>query len=191
MALFRPALEIILKHEGGETVDTGGYTKWGISQKAYPLLDIKNMTIAQMEAIYKRDYWDKIQGDKIKDQNVATVIFDYAVNAGVGAAVKAVQSLVNVPVDGGLGPVTLAAINRAGPSLAGKITQQRIGFYTRLASSNPAKYGKYLKGWIKRAESFFSVAPVATGGAGIALLAIGAIFIVYKRGQNGRTKTAI
>ena len=96
MADFSKALEITLKHEGGETVDTGGYTKWGISQKAYPGLDIKNMTRSQMAAIYRRDYWDKIQGDKIRDQNAAAVLFDYAVNAGTGAATKAAQTVLGL-----------------------------------------------------------------------------------------------
>lgn len=185
MANFRPALEITLKHEGGETVDSGGYTKWGISQKAYPGLDIKNMTRAQMEAIYKRDYWDKIKGDQIKDQNAAAVLFDYAVNAGVGAAVKAAQTVLGVAVDGGLGPQTLAAINRAGAGFAGRLTKYRVSFYTRLATSNPAKYGKYLAGWLKRAESFFKLTPASAAGGGLVLAvgAAGAFYMLKKKGM--------
>lgn len=183
MANFKKALEITLKHEGGETVDTGGYTKWGISQKAYPGLDIKNMTRSQMEAIYKRDYWDKIKGDQITDQNAAAVLFDYAVNAGVGAAVKAAQTVLGVAVDGGLGPQTLGAINRAGSGFAGQLTRYRVSFYTKLATSNPAKYGKYLAGWIKRAESFFRLTPAKAAGGGLflALGAAGAFYVIHQR----------
>ena len=185
MANFRRALEITLKHEGGETVDTGGYTKWGISQKAYPGLDIKHMTRSQMEAIYKRDYWNKIKGDQITDQNAAAVLFDYAVNAGVGAAVKAAQTVLGVAVDGGLGPQTLAAINRAGAGFAGRLTKYRVSFYTRLATSNPAKYGKYLAGWLKRAESFFKLTPASAAGGGLVLAvgAAGAFYMLKKKGM--------
>ena len=187
MADFSKALEITLKHEGGETVDTGGYTKWGISQKAYPGLDIKNMSRSQMAAIYRRDYWDKIQGDKIRDQNAAAVLFDYAVNAGTGAATKAAQTVLGITVDGGFGPQTLAAINAAGAAFAGKLTQYRISFYTKLAASNPAKYGQYLKGWIKRAESFFKLTPAKAGGGAfaVALLTVGGVML-YKRNKGKR-----
>lgn len=182
MANFRQALEITLKHEGGETVDTGGYTKWGISQKAYPGMNIKAMTRAQMEAIYRRDYWNKIKGDEIADQTAAAVLFDYAVNAGTGAAVKAAQTVLGVPVDGGLGPKTLAAINREGPAFAAALTRYRVSFYTKLARSNPAKYGKYLAGWLRRANSFFRLTPAKAGGGVVFALGVaGAIYYYQKR----------
>jgi len=184
MADFRKALEITLKHEGGETVDTGGYTKWGISQKAYPNLDIKNMTRAQMEAIYKRDYWDKVLGDQIKDQASAAVLFDYAVNAGVTAATKAAQRILGVGVDGVAGPKTLAAINKMGPNFASLLTKQRMQFYTRLAESNPAKYGIYLKGWLKRAQSFFDLTPSTAGGGLAIAAALTGVYLYLKKRER-------
>jgi lysozyme family protein len=184
MAEFRPALEKTLRWEGGETVDTGGYTKWGISQKAYPSLDIKNMTHEQAVGIYRRDYWNKIQGDLIISQAVANVIFDWAVNAGTGAATKQIQKILGLKQDGGFGPVTLAAVNRRGPALANEITQARRGFYERLAAMDPAKYAKYLRGWLKRADDFFfetadkagQLAPVAIIGA--------LVFWLYRRNKR-------
>lgn len=187
MADFLKALEITLRHEGGTTVDTGGYTKWGISQKAYPTLDIKNMTRQQMQEIYRRDYWNKIFGDQIKNQEAAAVLFDYAVNAGVGAAVKAAQNVLGFTgkdIDGGMGPKTLDALNAAGQKFGNKLTEYRIGFYTRLANSDPAKYGKYLAGWIKRAQSFFNVTPAKAGGGALVLLAFAGAFFWYTRTQG-------
>lgn len=192
MAQFAPALALTLKWEGGETVDTGGYTKWGISQKAYPNLDIKNMTRAQMEGIYKRDYWDRIQGDKISDQGAANYLFDYAVNAGTGAAIKAAQTVLkqrfgkSVTIDGGMGPQTLAAINAAGSAFGPALAKYRADFYKALAARDPAKYGRYLTGWLKRAGSFFSSAPAKAGGGLLVLL--GSLAAVYylrsaKRGK--------
>lgn len=37
--------------------DPGGETKYGISKKAYPQLDIKNLTLEDALALYYRDYW--------------------------------------------------------------------------------------------------------------------------------------
>lgn len=183
MSLFAPALAVTLKWEGGETVDTGGYTKWGISKKAYPNLDIKNMTRAQMESIYKRDYWDRIQGDKISDQGAANYLFDYAVNAGTGAAVKAAQTVLKqrfgkpVTIDGGMGPQTLAAINAVGAAFGPALAKYRTDFYRALAARDPDKYGRYLTGWLKRAGSFFSAAPAKAGGGLLVLL--GSLAAVY------------
>jgi len=161
MADIIPALEKTLKWEGGYTVDTGGKTKFGISQKAYPNLDIPNLTIEQAREIYRRDYWNRIQGDYIRSQKTAAALFDYAVNAGVSKSVKAAQAALKakgypVTIDGVLGAGTLAAINSQGDNLADLITQERVKFYEALVKSNPAKYGVYLKGWLKRAHSFFS-----------------------------------
>jgi lysozyme family protein len=161
MANIIPALEKTLKWEGGYTVDTGGKTKFGISQKAYPDLDIPNLTIEQAREIYRRDYWNRIQGDFIKSQKTAGALFDYAVNAGVSKALKAAQTVLKrrgfpIAVDGKIGASTLAAINATGDILGDLITQERISFYEELVKQNPAKYGTYLKGWLKRAHSFFS-----------------------------------
>jgi lysozyme family protein len=195
MASFGPAVEKTLRWEGGLTTDTGGLTNYGISQNAYPALDIRRLTIDGAKAIYKRDYWDKVQGDKIADQKTAEALFDWAVNAGTGAAVKAAQRLLGFTgkaIDGGLGPNTLAAINRAGPSFSNTLTQARITFYENLAASNPAKYGIYLKGWKKRALAFFDIAAARAKGSAPALSAVlivaGAIWLYKQRAKHDRPK---
>src|SRR5574337_419321 len=35
-------------------------TKFGISAYAYPLLDIRNLTLDEVKAIYLRDYWNAL-----------------------------------------------------------------------------------------------------------------------------------
>jgi lysozyme family protein len=188
MARLFPALETTLKWEGGYTIDTGGKTKFGISQNAYPNLDIPNLTLDAAKAIYKRDYWDRIKGDQIKDQGLANVVFDLAVNAGVGQASKMLQQAANdmgarIATDGAIGPQTLAAVNRLpGSQLANLLTKKRIEFYRGLAASNPAKYGKYLAGWLRRAGSFFLANAPAAGGSLLAVGVIGAItYYLWKR----------
>ncbi|HMY41320.1 MAG TPA: glycosyl hydrolase 108 family protein, partial [Marinagarivorans sp.] len=120
MADFELAIVKTLAREGGSKYtetpgDTGGATKFGISQRAYPQLNIKNLTEAEAKAIYKRDYWDKIKGDLIANQGIAESIFDFAVNAGIKTASKLAQaaaceiSAVNRPpsfIDGVIGNAT-------------------------------------------------------------------------------------
>lgn len=67
--------------------DPGGETKYGISKRAYPRLDIKNLTLEDASAIYKRDYWNAAGCDDL-DDSLALVVFDTAVNCGVGRAKK-------------------------------------------------------------------------------------------------------
>ncbi|MDX1314307.1 MAG: glycosyl hydrolase 108 family protein [Eudoraea sp.] len=162
MANFKKAVEIVFKNEGYDQIvtDTGGLTKWGISAKAHPNVDIRNLTKADAEAIYKEKYWDVIKGDQITDQANAEAIFDHAVNAGPGEATKLAQDSLNalgfnLKVDGGLGPLTLNALNKVDSfTFLPQYLYRRTQFYMGLASSKPQKYAKYLKGWIKRVESF-------------------------------------
>ena len=58
---FPAFINRILGHEGGyvnDPQDPGGETNWGISKRSYPGEDIKNLTLDQAAAIYRRDYWD-------------------------------------------------------------------------------------------------------------------------------------
>ena len=58
------AFDILQTFEGGAIVtnnpaDQGGLTKYGISQAAYPGVDIENMTADTAKGIYGTDYWLK------------------------------------------------------------------------------------------------------------------------------------
>ena len=68
MTWFDQCFEKVIGFEGGYTLDPkdpGGETNWGISKRAYPSIDIKNLTREGAKEIYKRDYWDRAQCDKI------------------------------------------------------------------------------------------------------------------------------
>jgi len=146
------------KLAGKVTTDTGGLTKWGISQKAFPKLDIANLTIDDAKKIYKASYWDKMFLDKIKNQTLADAIYDFAVNAGISKAIKTAQeacSLVGkyTKDDGKMGPQTLKTLNSVIPKDWIKMfVYLRIKFYTQLAEK--PEYKIYLKGWTARANSF-------------------------------------
>jgi hypothetical protein len=90
MGAFESAVEIILGYEGGEKItrdphDPGGVTKYGISQKAHPDLDIENLSKAQAVEIYRKLYWVPIGADALPP-GLALAAFDCAVNQGVGTA---------------------------------------------------------------------------------------------------------
>jgi len=145
MAHFEPAVRKILEHEGVEFTtddiprsghtghvhcidDPGGETNFGITRKvadengyAGPMKDIPYKKVMN---IYKKQYWDRVCGDKIPGQNLATELFDTAVNCGVEVAVSYLQRTLNamnkketkysdIKVDGQMGPVTLATLTVA------------------------------------------------------------------------------
>jgi lysozyme family protein len=154
---FKECVDQILHHEGGyvnDPLDAGGETNFGISKRAYPNLDIRNLTVDQAKLIYFNDYWKPIHGDQIVSNELALQVFDMAVNAGTGAAAKILQAIVGAHQDGAIGPLTLKAVDRY-PSIAGLIERykfERAKFYCRIVSSNHSQ-ARFLMGWINRIES--------------------------------------
>lgn len=90
---FDKIIDFVLKSEGGyvnNPNDPGGETKYGISKKAYPNLDIKNLTLEQAKDIYRKDYWDKVKGDSLP-YPLDMCVMDMAVNAGVVASLNVLK----------------------------------------------------------------------------------------------------
>lgn len=152
MADFDKAVKIILEHEGGlvsDPDDPGGITKYGITARDFPHLDIKNLTIEQAKAIYRDKYWNKVRGDRINNQDIANQVFDFAVNAGYSRATKTIQELLKIKVDGIFGEQTISNINSVYYELfLANYKLERIKFYIELAKQ--PKRRKYLYSWAKR-----------------------------------------
>lgn len=148
MSTFDTLIERVLGHEGGyvnDPKDPGGETQWGISKRSYPTLDIRNLTRQQAVEIYRRDFWDRVQGDKLHPA-VAFQALDAAVNHGIGNAVRWLQRAVGVADDGVIGPMTLAALGRREPSdVVLLFNAERIDFYTKLST-----WDHYGRGWARR-----------------------------------------
>ena len=90
---FDQAFEWLIGHEGGyvnHPNDPGGETKYGISKRSYPGENIKEMTLVRAKDIYQRDYWWKAGCDLVPDC-VKFDLFDTAVNAGPGTAIRMLQ----------------------------------------------------------------------------------------------------
>lgn len=157
---FLVAVEVVLKHEGGyvnNPNDPGGETKYGISKRSYPHLDIKNLTRDQAIEIYHRDWWEKYQYGKIENLKVATKVFDLSVNMGPAQAHMILQGAVNFVIDSGLkvdgilGPKTLAATNAVDAEKVRQVMRYKAAeFYYSLAKKRKESR-EFLLGWLNRA----------------------------------------
>jgi lysozyme family protein len=108
------ALAFTFKKEGGLANvlgDHGGTTKYGISKRAYPELDILNLTLEQATVIYTNDYWLKSGCDRLP-LKLAIAHFDFAVHSGPITAIKVLQRVIQATPDGILGAETLGKINQ-------------------------------------------------------------------------------
>ena len=140
MANFEVALERVFEWEGGEVndpADPGGHTKYGISARAYPGLDIGALTRAHAAEIYRRNYWLPVRGDSaLLEQQTANVLFDFAVNAGVRTAVRLAQRVAGATEDGVFGPKTLAAVSQHRHFVV-DFTLGRVRYYMRISKKRP------------------------------------------------------
>ncbi len=150
-ANFQRAIPILLEEEGGlvdNPKDPGGLTKYGISHRSYPNVDIRALTPEGAAAIYERDWWPACGADKLP-WPLCLFVFDHAVNAGCVAAIKCLQRAAHVKDDGNLGPLTLGAVERANLRLlCRQFNVERCHFYMRLNSAST-----FGLGWLGRVAS--------------------------------------
>ena len=149
---FDQAFDRLIGHEGGyvfDPRDPGGETKYGISKRSYPALDIRALTLADAKAIYRRDYWDRAQCDKMPLE-LAFDVFDAAVNSGIGQAIRWLQRSIGVADDGYVGPLTIGALVRDDDPSAvqARFNGHRLEFMTRLST-----WDVFGKGWARRIAS--------------------------------------
>ena len=128
----------ILKVEGGlvdNPDDPGGLTKYGISQRAFPHLDIKNLTIQQACDIYYNNYYHNLYLDNYEFP-LAFVCFDCAILCGQGWIQRTIRKDA-YPV---LGKDIMVP-----DSLAMYVLEQRIKYHT--GDPNFRVFGQ---GWLNR-----------------------------------------
>jgi len=173
MADFSIAYEKVLAHEGGygnDSDDPGGETYKGVARKIFPKWDgwqIVDMLKRQssfpanldkdldlqskIQNFYEANFWDKVKGDSINDQNVANSIFDFAVNAGVGTSASLAQMVVGAKADGVIGDKSIAALNTFNSEhFLAAFTVAKIARYIHIVKKRPTSR-KYFYGWICRA----------------------------------------
>jgi lysozyme family protein len=81
---FERAFAVVVGIEAGyvnNPQDPGGETKYGVTKRQYPTVDIKNLTLEQAQDIYRRDYWNTHDLDTL-EYGKALLVFDTAINGG-------------------------------------------------------------------------------------------------------------
>lgn len=181
MSEFERCLTKVLVHEGGyanHPKDPGGATMRGVTQRVYDeyrksiggnVRPVKNISDSELQAIYKRKYWDEIKGDDLP-AGVSYVVFDGAVNSGVAQSGKWLQralqamGLYQGAIDGIIGQGTLLAVSKAidNDTLVGLICDRRMAFLKSLKT-----FKTFGKGWTARVNDVRAVGQAwATGSVG-------------------------
>lgn len=134
MADFLTAHNRTVKFEGGyqcDPDDNGNWTgfkkgvgrligtKYGITasvlaaymKKEPSVDDMKNLDPDVARIIYLRNYWSPIRGNEIRSQDEANMIYDSAVNMGVGTAIILAQRSLGLHETGIMDEVTLQQLN--------------------------------------------------------------------------------
>jgi lysozyme family protein len=175
MAEFLNAYKRTSAYEGGYT-DKPNMTYKGIDRKYWPNWEgwatidaIQNaeplhqgefIDSTQLESMvrtfFKKEFWNKINGDKIDSQEVAEYLYDWYVNAG-GNAIKGLQKALKIKNDGVFGSGTLDAVNKANEKvLLNQLYCARVNHYNLIAGINPDNK-QYLQGWINRAKDLYKI----------------------------------
>jgi lysozyme family protein len=155
MDAFSRAIEFSLKWEGGysnDPLDPGGETRYGISKRSYPDLDIAHLTRLDAIDIYRRDFWGPAKCNVMRFP-LSMVHFDCAINSGIHQAAIILQRTLGVVEDGNIGPKTLAATREKDADIIAILAiEEREHFYRVLAEKQP-KLKRYLAGWMNRCAS--------------------------------------
>lgn len=174
MANFLLFIPLLQKVEGGyqNLLGDGGNlnslgqrvgTNHGISARFYEdiigrpptVADMKAITKAYAQQLYKTYFWDDVHGDLINNQSIANIIADHAVNSGEYPIGNIVQDILNqhygknLVNDGDIGVKTAQAINSIAnqQELFNRIKQARVDYYNSIG-------GQFLAGWLTRLKTF-------------------------------------
>lgn len=162
---FLKAFPVLINIERGyvnDPDDRGGETKYGVSKRSYPNLDIKNLTLKQAQEIYYRDFWNhkRLNLDNF-EYKIAEELFDTAVNSGQGKAGEIMQEALNLMnrngsdypdliEDGYLGPATISAYHKVNKEkLLKALNGLQFMNYVRICRANPVQE-RFFNGWLNR-----------------------------------------
>jgi lysozyme family protein len=156
---FLIALEDNHRHPGSTLHDSDGATRYGLLDRWHPDLVAQgfytcpnDQALEMAKAHYQTEYWNRVQGEGISSNKVATQLFSIGVNVGITRAVKIAQSAVHVKADGVLGQGTLYAINATDEaSFISAFDIAAKALYAAIAVAHPEKAGD-VAGWNNRVD---------------------------------------
>lgn len=157
---FQRALKVTLAWEGGYSNhkdDPGGATQKGVTQKVYDAWrkgkgqktrSVKQLEQAELEAIYRLQYWDAISGDKLP-LGLDLAVFDYAVNSGPSRAARSLQQVLGERTDAHIGVSTIGKAEAMAAADEEKLIADycaaRLAFCQKLST-----WSTFGKGWARR-----------------------------------------
>lgn len=158
---FAKLIADTLEREGGyvnNPADPGGETKYGISKRSYPRINIRNLTLAQAKAIYYRDWWVPLRCSEITADTVAQKLLDTAINMGKERAVELLQQALRalgqqVTVDGLIGSKTIEAVNVVSSEALLSIMRKKQALYYKDLIAQKPSLARYEQEWLVRAYS--------------------------------------
>ena len=126
-------------------------------------IDVHGLEEKEARAIYRAKYVDEPKFTAIEDGRLRALLVDIAVNSGPVTAIRMLQRVCGVPVDGVLGTHTLAAA-AVKATVVADLIRERADFYLQLGlggsdvkaflRDNPKSQLHFLKGWMRRALEF-------------------------------------
>lgn len=162
MAKYTKLTQKVLKWEGGYcgNIDGATCTMKGVTLATYRKFfgsnktckDLKEITQAEWDLIFKEGYWDKWRADEINNQSIADLLVDWTWASGRYGIILP-QRVLGVKDDGVVGPKTIAAINDYPDQeeLFWKLWNRRKRHFQDIAKNGKEKF---LKGWLHRLEDF-------------------------------------
>ena len=156
------AFQFYYQEEGGYTVDQGGRTFMGFSERFNPdiwresdRLGLKHPTPEMVHEATLERYWKPIRGDELP-RPVALVMLTFSANAGPQRAIRSLQKQIGLTgkeIDGLFGPKTKAALDGYEGDwrdLARDIGEDLASHHLTIAARDPATHGASLLGWMRR-----------------------------------------
>ena len=127
-----------------------GWVGWGAVDAGGPVPE------SLVRDFYREQFWDAIEGDALRHQDVAEIIFDWSVNAGVPKAVFMVLDVLGLPSTLGMMAALRELNNLAMPRLfVCEYALRRIDYRVRRVERDETQL-KWLRGWMNR-DLFFAL----------------------------------
>lgn len=120
-----------------------------ISKRLFANIELTKMVYD----FYNQEFWNKMRLDEINSQQIADEMFIFGVNTQPKTAIKTAQKLVEVAIDGIIGPKTIKVLNCFDENVFSvEFDKLEIEYYEKLALLNPA-HKVHLRGWRNRANA--------------------------------------
>lgn len=125
---------------------------YGDLEKASVALYNDDALIEKVKIFYKKEFWDKMRLDEVDSGLKACELFVFGVNVDTTPAVRVLQRLLGVVVDGIMGAQTLKALNNYNEQAFDvDFDRAEIAYYRNLVKARP-EYRVYERGWENRAR---------------------------------------